>query len=66
MNQTAASASSPSSLTAASGRPIGQQDLPEYAAKGVPHQNLDTWLARSPLLEILFDDSGLQAAASLA
>jgi len=45
---------------------VGQQDLPEYAARGVPHQNVDVWLARSPLVEVRFDDDKLQAAASVA
>lgn len=45
---------------------VGQQDLPEYAARGVPRQDVDVWLAHSPLLEIVFDDADLQVAASAA
>ena len=43
---------------------LGLQNRPENAAR-VPRQNLDDWLARSPLVEIVFDDQRL-AAASLA
>lgn len=45
---------------------VSQQDLPAYAARGVPRQDLDTWLARSPLIEILFDDQELRAVAATA
>ena len=43
---------------------LAQQDLPDYAARGVPRQDLDEWLDRSPLAEIVFDDRELQAAAA--
>ena len=37
------------------------QNRPEIAAR-VPRQNLDDWLARSPLVEIVFDDEQLRTA----
>ncbi len=38
------------------------QNRPENAAR-VPRQNLDDWLARSPLVEIVFDDGQLRTAS---
>jgi hypothetical protein len=35
-------------------------------AAAFPRQYLDDWLAGSPLVEIVFDDEGLRAAASAA
>ena len=43
---------------------VALQDRPEYAARGVPRQNVDVWLANSPLVEIVFDDQELQEAAA--
>jgi deazaflavin-dependent oxidoreductase (nitroreductase family) len=37
------------------------QDRPDVAARVSQRQNLDEWLARSPLVEIVFDDQRLQA-----
>ena len=36
------------------------QDRPHIAARRIPRQNLDDWLARSPLVELVFDDEQLQ------
>ena len=43
---------------------VSQQNLPSYRARGFPPQRLEQWLAASPLVEVIFDDSALQAAAS--
>jgi deazaflavin-dependent oxidoreductase (nitroreductase family) len=40
------------------------QNRPEFAARVSQRQRLDDWLARSPLVEIVFDDEQLQAASS--
>ena len=40
------------------------QNRPQIAARGTPPQDLDKWLAGSPLVEIVFDDKELTAAAS--
>ncbi|WP_432945575.1 nitroreductase family deazaflavin-dependent oxidoreductase [Kribbella sp. CA-253562] len=45
---------------------VALQDRPEYAARGVPRQDVTVWLARSPLIEIVFDDKELHAAAARA
>jgi deazaflavin-dependent oxidoreductase (nitroreductase family) len=45
---------------------VALQNRPEYAARGVPRQDVDVWLAHSPLIEFIFDDSELQAAAARA
>jgi deazaflavin-dependent oxidoreductase (nitroreductase family) len=60
----------------ATARPVGEQtrrrvitavlDLqnrPEIAARVSQRQNLDDWLARSPLVEIVFDDEQLRTAS---
>ena len=39
------------------------QNQPENATR-VPRQNLADWLARSPLVEIVFDDEELRTASS--
>ena len=39
------------------------QNRPDIAAR-VPRQDVDDWLARSPLVEIVFDDEQLRAASS--
>jgi deazaflavin-dependent oxidoreductase (nitroreductase family) len=36
------------------------QDRPEYAARVSQRQNFDDWFARSPLVEIVFDDEQLR------
>jgi deazaflavin-dependent oxidoreductase (nitroreductase family) len=59
----------------ATARPVGEptrrrvitavldlQNRPENAGR-VPRQNLDDWLARSPLVEIVFDDEQLRTAS---
>ncbi|GAA4982755.1 nitroreductase family deazaflavin-dependent oxidoreductase [Actinopolymorpha pittospori] len=43
---------------------VALQDRPEYAARGVPRQDVDVWLAHSPLVEIVFDDQELHEAAA--
>jgi deazaflavin-dependent oxidoreductase (nitroreductase family) len=40
------------------------QNRPEIAARVARRQNLDDWLARSPLVEIVFDDEHLRTASS--
>jgi deazaflavin-dependent oxidoreductase (nitroreductase family) len=40
------------------------QNQPQIAARGTPRQDPDKWLAGSPLVEIVFDDKELIAAAS--
>ena len=40
------------------------QNRPEIAARVTPRQDPDEWLAGSPLVEIVFDDKELIAAAS--
>jgi deazaflavin-dependent oxidoreductase (nitroreductase family) len=40
------------------------QNRPEIAARVSRRQNLDDWLARSPLVEIVFDDEELRTASS--
>ena len=40
------------------------QDRPEIAARVSRRQDLDDWLARSPLVEIVFDDERLRTASS--
>jgi deazaflavin-dependent oxidoreductase (nitroreductase family) len=40
------------------------QNRPEVAARVSQRQNLDDWLARSPLVEIVFDDEQLRTASS--
>lgn len=40
------------------------QDRPEYAARVSQRQNFDDWFARSPLVEILFDDEQLRTMSS--
>jgi deazaflavin-dependent oxidoreductase (nitroreductase family) len=40
------------------------QDRPDYAARVSQRQNFDDWFARSPLVEIVFDDEELRTAAS--
>jgi hypothetical protein len=40
------------------------QDRPEYAARDSQRQNFDDWFARSPLVEIVFDDEELQTTSS--
>lgn len=39
------------------------QNRPEIAARVSRRQDLDDWLARSPLIEIVFDDEQLRTAA---
>jgi deazaflavin-dependent oxidoreductase (nitroreductase family) len=39
------------------------QNRPEIAARVSQRQDLDEWLARSPLVEIVFDDPELRTAA---
>jgi hypothetical protein len=41
------------------------QDRPQTGGRG-PRQYLDDWLAGSPLVEIVFDDEELRAAAAAA
>jgi hypothetical protein len=38
------------------------QNRPEIAARVSQHQDLGDWLARSPLVEIVFDDEQLRTA----
>ncbi|GAB2648378.1 nitroreductase/quinone reductase family protein [Kribbella swartbergensis] len=45
---------------------VALQDRPAYAARGVPRQDVNVWLAHSPLVEIVFDDPQIQAAAGRA
>lgn len=45
---------------------VALQNRPEYAARGVPRQDVQRWLAHSPLVEVVFDDQELQAAAGQA
>jgi hypothetical protein len=40
------------------------QDLPDIAARISRRQDLNAWLARSPLVEIVFDDDQLRTASS--
>jgi deazaflavin-dependent oxidoreductase (nitroreductase family) len=40
------------------------QNRPDIAARVTRRQNLDDWLARSPLVEIVFDDEELRTASS--
>jgi deazaflavin-dependent oxidoreductase (nitroreductase family) len=40
------------------------QNQPQIAARGTPRQDPGKWLAGSPLVEIVFDDKELMAAAS--
>jgi deazaflavin-dependent oxidoreductase (nitroreductase family) len=40
------------------------QNRPEIAARGGQRQHLDEWLARSPLVEIVFDDEQLRTVPS--
>ena len=40
------------------------QNRPEIAARVSQRQHLDDWLARSPLVEIVFDDEQLRTASS--
>jgi deazaflavin-dependent oxidoreductase (nitroreductase family) len=40
------------------------QNRPEIAARVSRRQELDDWLARSPLVEIVFDDEGLRTSPS--
>jgi deazaflavin-dependent oxidoreductase (nitroreductase family) len=40
------------------------QNRPDVAARVSRRQDLDDWLARSPLVEIVFDDEQLRTAAS--
>jgi hypothetical protein len=40
------------------------QKQPQIAARGTPGQDPGAWLAGSPLVEIVFDDKDLMAAAS--
>jgi deazaflavin-dependent oxidoreductase (nitroreductase family) len=40
------------------------QNRPEIAARVSQRQNLDDWLARSPLVEIVFDDEQLRTVSS--
>jgi deazaflavin-dependent oxidoreductase (nitroreductase family) len=40
------------------------QNRPEIAARVGQRQHLDNWLARSPLVEIVFDDEQLRTASS--
>ena len=40
------------------------QNRPEIAARVSRRQDLDDWLARSPLVEIAFDDEQLRTAAA--
>ena len=39
------------------------QNRPDVAARVSRRQNLNEWLARSPLVEIVFDDEQLRAAS---
>ena len=40
------------------------QDRPDYAARVTQRQNFDDWFARSPLVEIVFDDKDLRTVSS--
>jgi deazaflavin-dependent oxidoreductase (nitroreductase family) len=40
------------------------QERPEYAARVSQRQNFDDWFARSPLVEIVFDDEELRTASA--
>jgi hypothetical protein len=39
------------------------QNRPDVAARVSQRQDLDDWLARSPLIEIVFDDEQLRTAS---
>jgi deazaflavin-dependent oxidoreductase (nitroreductase family) len=43
---------------------LGLQDLTDLGMLATQRQNLDEWLAHSPLVEIVFDDKELMAAAA--
>jgi deazaflavin-dependent oxidoreductase (nitroreductase family) len=43
---------------------LGLQDQPGLEMRVTQRQNLEQWLAHSPLVEIVFDDKDLMAAAS--
>jgi deazaflavin-dependent oxidoreductase (nitroreductase family) len=43
---------------------LSLQDRPEYGARLSQRQNLDVWLATSPLVEIEFEDEQLRAMSS--
>jgi hypothetical protein len=45
---------------------VSLQDLPAYAARGLPRQDVKVWQSNSPLVEVVFDDEDLQAAAAAA
>jgi hypothetical protein len=40
------------------------QNRPDVAARVSQHQDFDVWFARSPLVEIVFDDEDLRTASS--
>ena len=40
------------------------QDRPDVAARVSRRQDLNEWLARSPLVEIVFDDEELRTASA--
>ena len=40
------------------------QDRPDVAARVSRRQDLNEWLARSPLIEIVFDDEELRSASA--
>jgi deazaflavin-dependent oxidoreductase (nitroreductase family) len=40
------------------------QDRPDYAARVSQRQKFDDWFARSPLVEIVFDDKDLRTVSS--
>ena len=40
------------------------QDRPDVAARVSRRQDLNEWLARSPLIEIVFDDEELRTASA--
>jgi deazaflavin-dependent oxidoreductase (nitroreductase family) len=43
---------------------LALQDRPEIAARVSQRQNFDDWFARSPLVEIVFDDEQLRTAST--
>jgi hypothetical protein len=43
---------------------LGLQGRTDLEMRVTQRQDLDTWLAHSPLVEIVFDDKELMAAAS--
>jgi hypothetical protein len=43
---------------------LGLQDRTDLGMRATQRQNLDEWLAHSPLVEIVFDDKDLMAAAA--